>query len=70
VVEILGKGGEVHEVLAADDGPATLFLDASLLELLPEGDAPRTLRLYPEAEDQVRVRGALEEAWRLEVPGR
>jgi beta-fructofuranosidase len=70
VVEILGKGGEVHEVLAADDGPATLFLDASLLELLPEGAAPRTLRLYPEAEDQGRVRGALEEAWRLEVPGR
>jgi beta-fructofuranosidase len=67
-VEILAADGSVCEVLAADDGPATLLLDASLLEHLPDAAAPRTVRFYPGGEDRVRVRGALETAWRLAVP--
>ena len=67
-VEILAADGTAREVLAADDGAATLFLDASLLEHLPEAATPRTVRFYPEPGESVRVRGALETAWRLEVP--
>lgn len=67
-VEILAEGGPAREVLATDDGPATLFLDASLLEHLPDAATPRTVRFYPGEGDRVRVRGALESAWRLEVP--
>jgi len=67
-VEILAADGTAREILAADDGPATLFLDASLLEHLPEAATPRTVRFYPELGETVRVRGALEAAWRLEVP--
>jgi beta-fructofuranosidase len=70
VVEILGADGTAREVFSADDGPATVFLDASLLEHLPDAASPRTLRLYPAEGEQVRVRGALAEAWRLEVPAR
>ena len=68
VVEILAADGTVREVLAADDGPSTLLLDASLLEHLPDAATPRTVRFYPEGGDRVRVRGALETAWRLAVP--
>ena len=67
-VEILAADGTVREVLAADDGPGTLLLDASLLEFLPDSATPRTVRFYPEGGDRVRVRGALEVAWRLAVP--
>ena len=69
-VEILGADGTAREVLSADDGPATLFLDASLLEHLPDAVSPCTLRFYPADGDRVRVRGALAEAWALELPGR
>ena len=68
VVEILAADGTVREVLAADDGPATVLLDGSLLEHLPDAATPRTVRFYPEGGDRVRVRGALEAAWRLAVP--
>ncbi len=69
-VEILGVDGTAREVLSVDDGPATLFLDASLLEHLPDAVSPCTLRFYPADGDRVRVRGALAEAWALELPGR
>lgn len=69
-VEILGADGTAREVLSVDDGPATLFLDASLLEHLPDAVSPCTLRFYPADGDRVRVRGALAEAWALELPGR
>ena len=48
----------VREVLAADDGPATLYLDGSLLEFLPDAATPRTVRFYPEPGETVRVRRA------------
>src|SRR5690606_41363465 len=67
-VEIPAEGGPAREVLATAAGPATLFLDASLLERLPDAATPRTVRFYPGEGDRVRVRGALESAWRLEVP--
>ncbi len=69
-VEILGTDGTAREMLSVDDGPATVFLDASLLEHLPDAASPRTLRFYPAHGEQIRMRGALAEAWRLEAPGR
>ena len=44
-------------------GPIHLRSD---INLHVGGDA--TVRFYPESEDRVRVRGALEAAWRLAVP--
>ena len=67
-VEIVGLDHRAGEVLAADDGPATVFLDGSLLELIPDDATPHTMRLYPEVGDTVRVRGDVEEAWLLERP--
>lgn len=67
-VEIVGPDDRATEVLAVDDGPATVFLDGSLLELIPDDATPHTRRLYPEVGDTVRVRGELEEAWLLERP--
>ena len=69
-VEILEADGAAREVFSVDDGPATVFLDASLLEHLPDAATPHTLRFYPAGGERVRVRVALAEAWRLEVPGR
>src|SRR5699024_8153417 len=66
-VEVVGADGAVTEV-AEVAGPVTAYLDGSLLEMLPAQDAPRTVRLYPEAGSVVRVRGALREAWALDVP--
>lgn len=67
-VEIHAADGTATEVLVTDDGPATVFLDGSLLELLPDGAPPCTVRLYPGAGDLVRVRGDLEGVWALERP--
>ena len=66
-IEVVGPDGGVTEA-AEVPGPAMAYLDGSLLETLPEEDAPRTVRLYPEAGGVVRVRGALREAWALAVP--
>ena len=66
-VEVVGADGAVTEV-AEVAGPVTAYLDGSLLEMLPAQDAPRTVRLYPEAGSVVRVRGALREAWALDIP--
>lgn len=66
-VEIVGSAATT-EVLAVDDGPATVFLDGSLLELIPDDATPHTRRLYPEVGDTVRVRGEVEEAWLLVRP--
>lgn len=67
-VEIVSAGGTTTAVVAFDEGPATLFLDGSLLELIPQHATPCTMRFYPEAGDLVRVRGDLEAAWALELP--
>lgn len=67
-VEILGADGTAREIASHLAGPATAFLDGSLLEILPDDAEPVTVRLYPGAGERVRVRGALESAWTLEVP--
>src|SRR5699024_10405014 len=63
-VEVGGADGGVGGVA----GPVTAYLDGGRLEMLPAQDAPRTVRLYPEAGSVVRVRGALREAWALDSP--
>ncbi|MGP9536460.1 glycoside hydrolase family 32 protein [Brachybacterium sp. AOP43-C2-M15] len=69
-VEVLGgDGGAATEALTAEAGPAVLFLDGSLLELLPEAAAPHTRRFEAGAGARVRLSGDLEAAWRLERPG-
>ena len=60
--------GTPTEIVSLDAGPATAFLDGSLLELIPDASAPVTLRFYPDADGAVRVHGALQEAWTLAVP--
>ena len=67
-VEIVAADGTVSHVAALDAGPATVFVDGSLLELLPEQSEPSTHRLYPQQGEVVRVRGALESAWVLRLP--
>lgn len=64
-VELVAPDGAVTEVAALAGGPAVVYLDGSLLELLPQAAPPLTARLYPGPERTVRVRGALREAWTL-----
>lgn len=68
-VELLDRDGGVREVVAeVADGPLTAMFDASILEVLPERGTPRTLRLYPEAGERLRVSGRDLAVWELRVP--
>ena len=58
-------GGAEETLLEHTGGPATLLLDAGILELLPTSGTPSTVRLYPEQGDAVRFQGEIEQAWEL-----
>ncbi|AXK47055.1 glycoside hydrolase family 32 protein [Brachybacterium saurashtrense] len=60
-------GGE-KTLLEHEGGEATLLLDGGIAELLPRASAPSTVRLYPLAEDTVRISGGIERAWALRLP--
>lgn len=66
-IELVGADGMASEVVTFDaQGPATVFIDASLVEILPERSTPRTSRFYSEDGQSLRVQGAVSAAWRLE----
>lgn len=67
-VEILSADGAATDVVSCDEGPATVLLDGSLLELIPQHATACTVRFYPGAGDVVRVRGDLDGAWGLALP--
>lgn len=60
-----GSGGARSASAGLGGSGATLFLDGSILEILPERSAPRTVRLYPRPGDRVRIRGTIRRAWSL-----
>lgn len=72
-VELVGADGAVARVIAEEShGPVTMFVDASILELLPERGVPQTVRVYPAPGETLRVR-ALDEGgglcgWELRDP--
>lgn len=57
-VEIVGTEGEVRTVLAEiPEGPTSVFVDSSIVEVLPELGTPVTVRVYPAPGEQIRVTG-------------
>ncbi|UYG17743.1 glycoside hydrolase family 32 protein [Brachybacterium huguangmaarense] len=72
-VELIGEDGTVLRVIAEEPhGPVTVFVDASILELLPEQGVPQTVRVYPGQGESLRVRalgGASDlRVWELRRP--
>lgn len=70
-VDVVAADGAVTEILRHEgetaEGEATVFIDGSLLELIPCGVAPTTVRCYPQTGDTLRITGAIGEAWELSV---
>lgn len=64
-VELVGRDGSVRAIAEHADGPATVLIDASILEVLPEHGTPRTVRVYPAPGEGLRVTGTGLRAWHL-----
>lgn len=67
-VELHRADGRVETVIEHPGGAARLLTDGGILELLPAADTPSTVRLYPEADDTLTLRGHLGRAWELRLP--
>lgn len=70
-VELVGANGQVLRVVAEQaSGEVVVYLDASLVELLPAAAAPQTVRVHPEPGEHLRVVGPAAgiRAWELGVP--
>ncbi|HJB09097.1 MAG TPA: glycoside hydrolase family 32 protein [Candidatus Brachybacterium merdavium] len=68
-VELLGAQGAGEVIVEHTGSAATMFLDGSLLELLPDGAPPTTIRIYPAPGDRLSISGELREGWQLRTPG-
>ena len=57
--------GARRTVAHHEGGAATLFVDASILEILAAQSTPRTTRFYAEPGEKLVVSGAIDAAWTL-----
>ncbi|MDO5661417.1 MAG: glycoside hydrolase family 32 protein [Brachybacterium sp.] len=67
-VTLQHRDGTESVLAEVTDGPVTVLVDASILEVLPAADAPRTVRVYPEDGERLRITGAEITAHRLRLP--
>lgn len=69
LVEVVDSDGGRRTVAGVHHGAATVTIDASVLEILPEHDVPGTWREYLSPSQTWSVSGELDAAWRLENTG-
>lgn len=67
-VEIVSSDDAREVVIDHEGGGAVVFLDGSLVELLPDDAPPTTVRMYPQADETLVLSGDLVEGWQLRVP--
>lgn len=67
-VDLVAADGAREVIVDDDGGAATLFLDGSLIELLPEGAPPTTVRVYPAVGESLSISGDLLDGWELRTP--
>lgn len=68
-IELLDAAGAVLRTIGErGEGPATVLVDASIVEMIPAAGVPQTVRVYPEGGQSLRVRGTDLKAWELALP--
>lgn len=65
-VELIDPATGARRTVARHEaGAATLFVDASILEILPVQSTSRTIRFYAEPGEKLLITGAIDAAWTL-----